>query len=433
MSYATDQTILIVDDMPTNVEVLAGALIKAGYQVAVALDGESAIAQIQYKSPALILLDVMMPGIDGFETCRRLKESPQTRAIPIIFMTALSETVNKSKGFSLGAVDYITKPFDAQEVLARVGTHLRLYQLTTQLEETVETRTAELTVALEKLKQSQSQLIQTEKMSGLGQLVAGIAHEINNPVSFIHGNVKHTNNYVCDLIELLALYQENYPQPTADIQAKMEEIDINFLMEDLPKMVTSMKMGTDRIRQIVLSLRNFSRMDEAVMKPVDIHEGIDNTLLILQSRLKANSQRPAIEIVKDYSPLPPVECYASQLNQVFMNLIANALDALDDAMSQGKLTKAAQIHIQTDVIQEKWVRIQIADNGPGIPTAIKEKLFDPFFTTKPVGKGTGLGLSISYKIITGHHQGKIWCESTPDLGTAFFVEIPRVLSYVEAK
>ncbi|MEL6779724.1 MAG: response regulator, partial [Cyanobacteria bacterium J06597_16] len=284
MSYATDQTILIVDDMPTNVEVLAGALIKAGYQVAVALDGESAIAQIQYKSPALILLDVMMPGIDGFETCRRLKESPQTRAIPIIFMTALSETVNKSKGFSLGAVDYITKPFDAQEVLARVGTHLRLYQLTTQLEETVETRTAELTVALEKLKQSQSQLIQTEKMSGLGQLVAGIAHEINNPVSFIHGNVKHTNNYVCDLIELLALYQENYPQPTADIQAKMEEIDINFLMEDLPKMVTSMKMGTDRIRQIVLSLRNFSRMDEAVMKPVDIHEGIDNTLLILQSR-----------------------------------------------------------------------------------------------------------------------------------------------------
>ncbi|MEO1622540.1 MAG: ATP-binding protein, partial [Cyanobacteria bacterium J06632_3] len=321
-----------------------------------------------------------------------------------------------------------------EQMLERQQAEAALEERTQQLQKAqheTEQQNIHLQETLSELQNTQAQLIQTEKMSSLGQLVAGVAHEINNPVSFIHGNVDHANRYVQELLDLVALYQATYPHPTAAIQAQMDDIELDFLMEDLPKLLTSMKMGSTRIQQIVLSLRSFSRMDEAAMKAVDIHDGINSTLLILQNRLKANDQRSDIEIVKDYTPLPAVECYASQLNQVFMNLIVNAIDALDDAVKTGKLTDAAQIRIQTDVIQETSVRIQIANNGPSIPPAIREKLFDPFFTTKPVGKGTGLGLSISYKIITANHQGKIWCESAPDLGTEFFIEIPMKISYAK--
>jgi signal transduction histidine kinase len=285
----------------------------------------------------------------------------------------------------------------------------------------------ELQQTLQELRKTQAQLIQTEKMSSLGQLVAGVAHEINNPVNFIYGNVSHANDYIQDLFDLVQLYQEQCPQAGQSIQAKTDEIDLEFLREDLPKMLVSMRMGAERIRQIVLSLRNFARLDEAEVKAADIHEGIDSTLLILQNRLKVRPDHPEIQVVKDYGHLPLVECYPGQLNQVFMNLLSNAIDALDSYNAKRSLdeirTDPSTITIRTAASAES-VRIQIADNGPGIPEAVKSQLFDPFFTTKPVGKGTGLGLSISYQVVTERHQGSIWCVSEPGHGAEFWIEIP---------
>lgn len=281
----------------------------------------------------------------------------------------------------------------------------------------------QLEQTLKKLKQTQAQLVQTEKMSGLGQMVAGIAHEVNNPVNFINGNLLHTSNYIEDLLRLLELYQRHYPEPDEDILDESEDIDIDFLREDLPKMLNSMKVGADRISQIVLSLRNFSRLDEAEMKPVQIDEGIDNTLLILQHRLKAKGSFGGIDIIKNYGDLPQVECHASQLNQVFMNIISNSIDALENR------AEPRQISIVTDRGKPKdWktphVVIRIQDNGQGMTEEVKRRLFDPFFTTKPVGKGTGLGMSISYQIVVEKHRGNIDCFSEPEKGTEFVIRIP---------
>jgi light-regulated signal transduction histidine kinase (bacteriophytochrome) len=277
-----------------------------------------------------------------------------------------------------------------------------------------------LAATLENLQETQLQLVQTEKMSSLGQLVAGVAHEINNPVNFIHGNVNHVSGYVDDLLNLLESYQQHYPQPPAEIQQQQEDLDLDFLRTDLPKTLTSMKLGTDRIRQIVLSLRNFSRLDQAEMKQVDLHEGIDSTLLILQHRLRDSANR-AIQVVKEYGELPLVECYAGQVNQVLMNLLSNAIDALEE---NPPADRSPIIRIQTKVLNNQRVAIHIADNGAGIPEHVQPHLFNPFFTTKPVGKGTGLGLSISYQIITEKHKGSLKCLSTPGNGAEFVVEIP---------
>ena len=276
---------------------------------------------------------------------------------------------------------------------------------------------------LKQLRQNQAQIVQAEKMSSLGQLVAGVAHEINNPVSFIYGNLSHADNYVHALTNLLTLYQKHYPQPAAEIQAESSAIDLDFLVEDLSKLLASMKVGSERIQKIVLSLRSFSRMDEAEMKEVDIHEGINSTLMILQNRLKAKSNRPAIEVIKHYSKLPEVECYAGQLNQVFMNLLANAIDALEESINTIQ-NPAPTITICTEAVNFDRVRIRISDNGSGISEQAKQKLFDPFFTTKPVGKGTGLGLSISYQIITERHHGSLKCTSSSNQGAEFVIEIP---------
>ena len=284
-----------------------------------------------------------------------------------------------------------------------------------------QTQTNQLEQAMTELKQTEARLIQSEKMSGLGQMVAGIAHEINNPVNFISGNLTHTNTYISDLLDLIELYQKHYPNPHPEIEQQAEEVDLEFLIDDLPKLLNSMQVGADRIRQIVLSLRNFSRLDEADMKPVDIHEGIDSTLLILHNRLKASPNHAGIELIKEYGKLPLVDCYPSQLNQVFMNIISNAIDAVESGEAK---PPQPTIRILTEMSDDgKTVIIRIADNGSGMPSDVLKRLFDPFFTTKPVGKGTGLGLSISYQIIEKHH-GILRCESELGKGAEFVIEIP---------
>ncbi|BCL33607.1 PAS domain S-box protein [Nostoc sp. MS1] len=277
----------------------------------------------------------------------------------------------------------------------------------------------QLEAALLELQQTQTQLIQTEKMSSLGQLVAGVAHEINNPVNFIYGNLNHTREYVCELLHLIQLYQQHYHPPVPEIHQQISQIDLDFIAQDLPKILDSMDIGAERIRQIVLSLRNFSRLDEAGMKPADIHEGIDNTLLLLQHRLKAKADSRAIQIIKEYGSLPKIVCHAGQLNQVFMNLLTNAIDALEESVINNP-----QIVIKTKLTTNNQVIIYIADNGPGMTEKVRTRLFDPFFTTKPVGKGTGMGLSISYQIIVNNHQGQLECISAPRQGAEFIITLP---------
>jgi len=324
-----------------------------------------------------------------------------------------------------------------QEIAEHKRTEAQLRQSKARLKkqaEQLESETRHATSLLQKLQHTQAQLIQTEKMSSLGQLVAGVAHEINNPVSFIYGNIDYANCYIEDVMRLVELYRLHYPQPVAQIQAQMAAIDFDFLMADLPKLLSSMKVGANRIRQVVLSLQNFLRTEQAKMKPIDIHEGIDSTLLILQHRLKAAVGHPEITLIKDYGTLPLVECYGGQLNQVFMNLLTNAIDVLEASAALQESPRC--ITVSTGIKEMRSYTgassgkktphavIRIADNGPGMSEEVCRRLFEPFFTTKPVGKGTGLGLSISYQIVVEKHGGQLTCTSEPGKGAEFLIAIP---------
>jgi signal transduction histidine kinase len=421
--------ILLVDDTPTNLKVLAEALQGQGWKTLMAADGESAIEQVEYLRPDLILLDVMMPGIDGFETCRRLKANPASADIPVIFMTALSDTIDKVRGLELGAVDYITKPFQQEEVIARTKLHLRLSQLTFKLEQQVTERTQELSQSLQQLQEMQLQVVQSEKMSALGQLVSGIGHEINNPINFISGNIACINNYANDLFQLIELYQNKAGE--VEITDFQEEIDLPYLSSDFPKMISSMKEGISRLKEISLSLRTFARADKDDMTAYQVEDGLNSTVMLLGHRIKADEHRPMIQVVKQYGTTPKINCYPGQLNQVFMNLLANAIDALEEANLKSNRTYADieanpnQITIRTITNPESnTLEISIQDNGTGISEAIRERIFEPSFTTKEVGKGTGLGLPISRQIIEEKHQGKLACRSIEGQGTEFFITLP---------
>ena len=448
--------ILIVDDVPENIHLLSAALCDQGHKVRGVLSGEMAL-RASDSLPDLILLDIMMPDMDGYEVCQKLKASPQTCNIPIIFLSALDTVADKVRAFDIGGADFITKPFQLQEVYARVTHQLKLQQLQKQLVVQAEAlseknerlqqeirdrtqieaalraseiaereKTQQLSQTLQQLQKAQAQLVQHEKMSGLGQLVAGVAHEINNPVTFIHGNLQCAETYTQDLLKALQIYQQAVPQLPPHLQTRLESLSLEFIQEDFPKLLQSINVGSERIREIVDSLRLFSRHSEAKVKVVDIHKGIDSTLMILQSRLRAQAHQAAIAVAKDFGNLHKVESYPGELSKVVMKILTNAIDALDSLRQPGATHahREPTIQIQTKCLSADQIGIYISDNGSGIPKAIQTRLFDPFFTTKDIGKGTGLGLSISYNIIVEQHKGALRCLSVPEQGAMFAIEIP---------
>ncbi|MBE9129561.1 MULTISPECIES: response regulator [unclassified Coleofasciculus] len=417
-------SILAVDDTPANLQLLTEMLSQQGYKVRIIPDSSLVLKSVLAHPPDLILLDILMPNLDGYQVCQALKAHPMTQDVPVIFISSLSEGFDKVKAFDLGGVDYITKPFLAEEVIARVENQLRLKAQEKQLQE----KNKQLELALKDLQCTQAQLIQTEKMLSLGRIVAGVSHEINNPISFIFGNLCHARHYFQDLMRILELYQQTYPHPTPEVQQLVEDVDLDFLAEDWLKLTDSMQVGAERIQKIVQSLKCFSRLNESELKSVDIHEGIDDTLLLLQHRLKSESNRGEIQVIKDYGQLPNVTCYPSQLNQVFLHLISNAIDALDQVSREIKtITIYTDVKTQNKTLDSGKAVIKITDNGAGMSQEVVDKIFDPFFTTKPVGSGTGLGLSISHQIVVEKHKGNITCVSTPGQGTELIVEIPALV------
>lgn len=416
--------ILVVDDTPDNIRFLSLILSDQGYSVRKAINGQMALVAVETLLPDLILLDISMPGMDGYAVCRQLKADPRTESIPVIFLSALGDVIDKVKAFQSGAVDYITKPFQFEEVLARIETQLTIRNLQLQLKQ----RNTELQQVLDDLTTAQAQLIQKEKMVGLGQLVAGLAHEINNPISFISGNITPANRYVQELVDLILLYQSEVPNPGAKVEQAIANLDLEFLITDLEKLFGSIKTGVERIRSIVLALRIFSRLDEADVKSVDLHQGIDSALLLLRHRLNTAGRRPEITIERQYSELPPVTCYASQLNQVFLNLLTNAIEALEARFEANEDDpEPLLIKITTALPDAETVMIKIQDNGPGIPLAFQSRVFNPFFTTKAVGKGAGLGLSTSYQIVVERHGGQLTFVSEPGRGCEFILQVPIAL------
>lgn len=431
----------MVDDHPDNLDLLEALLGRQNYEVHCAESGLLALQMVRTLEPDLILLDIMMPEMDGYEVCRRLKSDPITSMVPVIFISALTDAADKVRAFQVGGMDYITKPFQMKEVLARVSHHLTIRRLqqdlaaqNAQLQDEIEARKQvefelrqkrdHLEQALKDLHRAQVQLVQTEKMSSLGQLVAGVTHEINNPVNFIEGNLLHATNYTEQVLNLLEQYQLALPSPPSQIRALETEIDIEFLRRDFPKLIASMQLGTQRIVAIVQSLQVFSRLDEADLQQMNLHDGLESVLLLLQHRFDEKENRPAIHLEREYGDLPLVECYAGQLNQVFMHLLSNALDAVEEAwLKPSPPTCLPEITVTTQVKAPDRVRIEIQDTGFGIPEKLRSRIFDPFFTTKPIGLGTGLGLSTSYQIVQVQHGGTL-TESRQDGRTRFAIEIP---------
>lgn len=489
-SKSVSKILLVEDDSATRL-LLKRDLQLAGYEVTAAKNGEEGLRLAMQLRPALIICDWVMPLMDGVEVCRHVKAVPELAPTFFILLTSREAIADRIEGLDAGADDFLSKPVALNELLARVRAGLRLYRAQQDLCEANQ----QLNLTLRDLQRTQAQLVQSEKMSSLGQLVAGVAHEINNPIGIIEGNLSHANDYLNDLLDLMQLYQKHYPNPDPEISDYAKMIDLEFITIDFPKILEAMKIGACRIRDTVLSLRNFSRLDEAEMKLVDIHEGLDSTLMMLQHRIQTSDGHPSIDVIKEYSNLPKVECYPRQLNQVFLNILNNAIDVLEykqmpergnfqsrgseaqnyplerslnefqigppseSAAKSNQESKLRARHLRMPlptqnspciVIHTKFVSgqcqqtknngeptsdkvvITIADNGPGMTESVRQRLFDPFFTTKPVGQGTGLSLSISYQIVVQRHGGQLSCISEPGQGTDFIIEIPVCQSPCEA-
>ncbi|MGB0561953.1 MAG: hybrid sensor histidine kinase/response regulator [Spirulinaceae cyanobacterium] len=404
--------ILVVDDTPVNLKVLGATLRNSGYTVATAIDGERALNRLEHYQPDLILLDIQMPGIDGFETCRRLKLNPQTQPIPVIFITALTDTASQVQGFELGAVDYITKPFKAAELLARIRVHINL-------------------------RKAQNKLLQESKLATVGELVTGIAQEVNDPISFIHGNLTCAQQYYQELIQLVEFYEQQYPEPIESIRVWKEQIDLSFLKEDYPSLLDSMKTGAERIKGMMVSLSAFSERGVATWKPWDLHKGLDNALLLLSSRLQAKGGRPTVQVLKQYHDLPLIHCYPEQLNQALVNLLVNALDALDQKYHPAaleadqkpseppQLTLSAAVETQNG---KQQICLEIMDNGVApFPEMQTQQLANLLTDSSTYREGTGLRLAIAHQIITEKHGGIIECQSQREQGTTFTLKIPMTL------
>ncbi|MEO0768221.1 MAG: response regulator [Cyanobacteria bacterium J06649_4] len=430
--------VLIVDDQALTVESLRRLLsAEPDIEVHSCSDPTLALSVAADLEPSVILQDLVMPEVEGTMLVKFFRAHPKTKDTPIVVLSSKEDAKTKAAAFSAGANDYLVKLPDPIELVARLRYHSRVYYTllrqdeATQtlaynkaLERRVEERTAELKDALNQLKSAQSKLIHTEKMQSMGKLVAGIAHEVNNPINFIYGNLNYVKGYVQDLLSLVQSYQEHYPSPAPDICEQLEQLDLEFSSADLLKSFVSLRSGAKRIRNLVLSLRNFSRFDESEIKTVDLHEGLESTLAMLSTDLTD------VAVQKDYDTLPKIECCPGQLNQVFMHLIRNAAEALKKPRlfaSAEAEPPSAQLLISTRATSDSCVEIWIVDNGPGISPEIQEQIFDPFFTTKEVGEGAGLGLSISYQIVTAQHGGQLKSYSVPGQGAKFCIELPTAL------
>lgn len=411
--------ILIVDDEPLLEYLIQQKFrqkIRAKeFEFVFAKNGIEAMEKLFANSQVdLVMTDINMPEMDGLTLLNEIASVDKT--IKTIVVTAYGDLQNIRTAMNRGAFDFLTKPIDFDDMHI---TMQRALEVVKQLREN-----------LAQLQQTQTQLIQNEKMASIGQLVAGVAHEINNPVGFILGNIEQAEVYFHDLINILNLYQKFCREELPAIKAEIEAVDLPFIINDLPQLLSSMKEGTERICQISTSLRTFSRGDTTFKVAFNIHEGIDSTLMILRHRLKATDSRPEIQVIKDYGVLPLVDCYPGQLNQVFMNIIANAIDALEvlnakQTSAQVEEQNPPQIIVRTLVSEDKTkIEIHIADNGMGMTQEIQQRVFEHLFTTKTVGKGTGLGLSISRQIVEEKHGGKLSFSSSLDAGTEFIIQIP---------
>jgi signal transduction histidine kinase len=412
--------ILIVDDKLENIRFLSDFLSKHNYQVRKAINGQAALTAVKAVQPDLILLDINMPGMGGYEVCQLLKNNPQTSSIPVIFLSAGNEVTDKLKAFEVGGVDYITKPFYLEEVLVRIQTQLKIQQLQKDLE----SRNEQLQNTLQVLKNTQAELIQKEKLINASRIVAGISHEINNPLSFIICNLTPASEYSQKLIKLIKLYRQQFPDITTEMQNLIDDTELEFINSDFAKILDSMYTGAERIRSVIKALHIFSRLDQAGVKPFFIHESIDSTLMTLRYQFELQDSG-SIAIIKEYEDIPEAIGYANLFNQALANILQNAIEAIElKVNSHSDVSYKPTIWINTKIIDNQYIRISIKDNGIGVTEENKKHIFEPFFTTKKVKQGIGLGLFTSYQIITDIQKGSLSYLDVSEGGSEFIIEIP---------
>jgi len=397
------------------IETVQQLLEGEGHTVKAAPDSQEGLDLAGQMPPDLIICDGALPQIGWLEVCRQLKADRELAGVYFILLAG-PEQFDGAAEVDESIDDFVFKPIVKRELLGRVRAGLRVRGLREELER-----------SRLQLQQYRAQIVDTEKMSSLGELVAGIAHEINNPITFIYSNLTHVQTYATDIIELLRLYQKQSVNPSPDILQKQQDMDVEFVLDDSLKIVNSMRNGSDRIRQIILSVQDFSRTDRSGWQLFDVSDGLENTLLLLQHRLPAREGRRDIKVIKEYGNLPQVECYAGQINQAFLNIINNAIDALDGSIEELDSSEIGQfkpvIRIRTFVVDARRISIEISDNGTGMNEDVKAQIFDPFFTAKPAGQGSGLGLAVSYEIVVRQHKGELQCFSEPGKGTKVRIEI----------